>query len=762
MLYTSNFYSLRGDEYTVNIITNNDSGTTREITLGVPPFVTQMDGSDENIYKPLKCQSATVNIVTSGESDYMFDLYSGEANGTRVTLTNSGVTVWDGFATPVVYNNGYTEIHENLNLECIDGLSILQYYKYSADTKQVLSFIDIVNKILERCEIYNNLYVSNNTKLTQSTTTPILNELYISEQLFFDEKKDKETDDDVAWTCQEVLEEICKYLGLVCVAHGDSVYMIDYDALKANYKMFTKYIIGSTAHTNSRRAQSVEIDGDLYRGGNNTISLDNVYNKVSVKDSFYTFESVIPDLYKTATNITKDSDPELSGSTNIGKGMYGEVVSGYDGNMEVLIDRVYDPEDEEYTDYNVVFVKYYTNDNYNFTCPSTVNYTDTKTMHGSLIGKYCVKKLDKTFSYFEELIRRILNNQLTLDDWLERNSISNPTFNNYVCLFNPHENHTASGTTWITPNSGDLSCLFGGTNSYLLIKGSYSFHYVDEDPYPIPDEEIDISEGRYAMAQGQTYLTAKLQWGSQYWDGSGWTNSNTTFKVPYMRDDSSDNERRADATMFKDLEFINTVSWRIGTSEKGLLIPTPSNKVMVGLPQLTIYSPNDPDYYSTKSGDFEGKHYKHTRVFLKNFDIIAFVGDPTFSNANDTDTIYTNVIDNNHVQEFEEVEFKVCSNDNKSPNYSSVAYKDGNDYHFLVNTYNQALNTSKRQEEHFINRFCNQYKQPRIRLNLELENVINPWARLSDKWLSNKVFLVDSQSIDYSNDKTDITLIEKG
>ena len=37
----------------------------------------------------------------------------------------------------------------------------------------------------------------------------ILDKLYISEENFFDEKKDDETDEDVAWTMQDVLEEIC-------------------------------------------------------------------------------------------------------------------------------------------------------------------------------------------------------------------------------------------------------------------------------------------------------------------------------------------------------------------------------------------------------------------------------------------------------------------------------------------------------------------------------------------------------------------------
>ena len=154
--------------------------------------------------------------------------------------------------------------------------------------------------------------------------------------------------------------------------------------------------------------------------------------------------------------------------------------------------------------------------------------------------------------------------------------------------------------------------MFGGDNAYLLIKGSYNFHYYEDDPYPIPVSESDISEGRYSMDAGETYLLAKLQWGNLYWSGdptkgnNGWINTESTFKIPYMKDDSSNGERRADNTMFKDLKFVNTVSFRIGTNEQGYLIQLPKNGVISGLPMLTVYKPFDPNYHSAKSGKNKG------------------------------------------------------------------------------------------------------------------------------------------------------------
>lgn len=780
MRYIGNFYSLKGDRYTVEIITNGTSGTTRNITLGVPPFVTEMDTSDDNIYKPVKYQSATVKIVTSAETDYKFDIYSGEANGTKIRLyDNDNNLIWGGFSTPVLYNNGFTEIHEELEVQAIDGLSILQYYKYSAASKQILSLAEIIMKILSRCEVYKTLYVSNN--VYRVANVPILNDIYISEQNFFDEKKDNETDDDVAWTCQEVLEEICQYLGYVLVGDGDSLYMLDYDAIKGGYNGYFKYNIGSTAYTQVTLSKTLAIAQSDYMGGSNNISLDNVYNKVSVKDSFYTFDSVIPSIYDGAVNVTKSSDSGLANSENINNGMYGEVVSGKMGdqdsdtnnNMIVMIDRVYDPENEEYTTYNACFLKYYLNPNYNFysyfgATNSALNYTDTKSYHGACILKADIEKLDKAPSDLERWIKEVvIGKKMTLDEWLARNEIGNVSFKNYLMMLNIWDSHYITydkiqNYPYVSTKDVNTTALFGGNNAYLIISGKYVWHYFNEDPYPIPTgEDIDVEDGRFSMDVTDTYILAKLQWGDLYWNGSAWTTSNTTFKIRYMNEASDDDDRRADATMFKDLDFVNTVSWRIGTDEKGYCIPVPTDRLLSGLPKITLYCPYTPNYHSSKTGDDKGHVHDHSVVFLKDFDIKAIIGDPTYSDVNESDTIYTNVIDEHHVQDFDEIEFKICTHDNKNPNYSCTAYKDNVGYHFITNLTNSALRLTQRAEELLINRLCNQYKQPRIRLELQLNNNIVPYQSLTTSWLTGKKFVVDSQSIDYYNNQSTITLVEK-
>ena len=57
------------------------------------------------------------------------------------------------------------------------------------------------------------------------------------------------------------------------------------------------------------------------------------------------------------------------------------------------------------------------------------------------------------------------------------------------------------------------------------------------------------------------------------------------------------------------------------------------------------------------------------------FKLIAIIGDPSFSGVGDTDTIYTNTINEEFVTELKEIKFKIATWDNKKPNFSAVAYK---------------------------------------------------------------------------------------
>lgn len=792
MIYNGYFRDREDSKYTVRITTANGN-TAKEITLSGTPFVTEMNESDDTIYTPAKYQTATVEAISN---DYMFDVYSGKAQDTKVELYKDSELQWTGYATPNLYDVGFEKRREVIQIECQDALSTLQYFPYRQTDKKVRTFLYIINKLLAVCKSYKTFYVSDNTQLSSTSDSCIFKELYISEQNFFDDKDKDETDDDVAWKCDEVFEEICQYLGLTAIADKDSVYFIDYDAIKKGNNSYWRFNVGEETGTKVNVSFGKKITAIDYSASGATLSMGKVYNKATVKAELNDFDNILPDMYDTAINVTAASDSTLISSDNINNGMYGEVVQSRLGdkdnnNMIIMIDRIYNPQKKKYGDYNLVAVKYFNSPNYKLykyngtkdvtDSVTSLNYTDSKSMHGATIAKFFVKKLDKTYSSWDIMISDLINKRITLDDWMAKNEISNISFSNYIMMLNPDTNHISNADIekypYFQTTVTNTTALFGGNNAYLIISGNYYYHYFVDDPYPIPQGEADIREGRYSMDAGQTYLLCRLQWGNLYWNGDSWTSTKSTFKLPYLQDSASEDERRADATMFKNNQFCNTVNWRIGTSESGYAIKAPSDYIISGLPILTVFKPFDPNYHSSKSGDNKGQYYKHSVVFLKDFEIKAIIGDPTFSNKNDTDTEYSLNIDANYVKELEDISFKINTWDNKKPNYSCVAYKDKNGkFQFLDKTYNKALANEVNgisisdnevsdgtlcQEWWLIYRLYKQYKDQSVVLKMSARNNNQLYGLYTIHDLDGKQFVVDYINRDYQNNSQEIKLIEK-
>lgn len=789
MIYNGYFRQQRTDDlYTVRI-TTQEGNATKEITLGGSPFTTEMDNSDNTIYKPLKCQTASIEVVTE---DYMFDIYSSKAQDSKVELIDKDSNiVWTGYVRPNIYDMGFEKRRECISIDCGDGLSTLEYIPYRTNNKQTRSFHYIINKLVKACNCYKGFYISTNLQQASSNSTGRTMEcLYVSEANFFDEKDENETDDDVAWSCKDVLEEICKFCGFVCIADKEDVYFLDYDAIKNGNNKYLYYTVDGTFKLVTKEF-SKKIVGTDYSSNGATISLDNVYNKITVKADLNDFDSIIPSIYDNLTNITADTDEEVTkeyelldmgfGSGSV-KQIKGEIIKTTLGdaenrNMIVYLDHF------KQKNYQFIAAKYFKSGNYKFhqykngvdvtDSLESVNFTDTKTLHGAFPVKMYVTSVKDFYNtkYSGNIIDR------TLAD----NSISDVSLAEYVLLLNSNtdnyyiKNEDMTKYPFMETTVEDISALFGGENAYLLISGSYNFHTDSDAPYPNTGDGIDLGHGRRVIPLDEAYMVCKLQWGDLYWNGTEWTDTDSTFKLPYFKAESTDDERRADATMYKDTDFRNTVTWRIGISDKGYIIKCPTDYLVEGSPKLTLYKPYDPTYNK------DGQWYKHCVVSLKNFDIKAVIGDPTFSTSQDTNTEYTAVINDDYVNDLNDITFKVNTWDNKKPNYSAVIYKDtSGKYHYADKFYNKALskevkgmtyinennvvaisNGSLRQEWWLVYKIYKQYNSPSTTLSLNLRNDIEIYGLYTIHDLDGKEFIVDSVNRDYQTNSTEIKLIEK-
>lgn len=777
--------------YTVNITTEKGTAS-KQITLTDSPFITEMESNDDTIYRPLKGQTATVSVLTD---ELMTEVFTGKAQGTKVELfkqvNKQNILQWTGYVEPNLYSMGYDKVKEVVEINCIDGLSTLKYFPYLVDNKQILSIKDIICFILNKCNCYNYFCISDNSYI-EDPDESIIDKLYLSEQNFYEAKDEGETDEDVAWDMWTVLEQIAQYLGVTAVAEKDIVYFLDYDAMAKGDHQYYKYNLkDKTKIKVGTKNEPYDISHSL---SGCSLSIGDVYNKATIVAELNTFDNILPNPFDNIKNITADSDPLVGLSINFNAGVYGEVVKGYDGNMEVLVDRVYDPQHKKYTDYHALALKLYDSDDftlYRYNLGDKLNYTDTKTLQGAVLARYFVKKMDKETSdnfllYLERLLG--LETDADLDKWFSDNEISSFEFEDYIMLLNPTQNHISNSLQELYPyfeTKGGGNAFYGGDNSYLIISGSYIFHYFDDDPYPIPDSaDVDIREGRYFIDKGQAYILCKLQLGDYYWDGNLWTKEAKTFKLPFLKMSASEDDRRADNIMFKENKFPNTVSWRIGTKEEGYMIPTcnnvyycglPDGYVIQGTPKFTMYKPFDPNYHSSGTGIDQGQWYKMNRVFLKDFGIKSVIADSTFGDNNDTDTKYSIIIDETYVKELGELTYKINTWDNKKPNYSGVVYKSGTNYLYLDRVWNKALSEevegmefedqvsdgSLRFEWWKIYKIYKQYKQPTLRLTVNPHNQYTMLGVYTTPSLADKLFIADSINTDYRNNVQEINLIEK-
>lgn len=801
MKYFSQFKDVNDQLYTVNIITNGDGSTTKEFTLGGSPFTTEMDNSDKIIYKPCKYQSATIEMVSQ---DYNFDIYSSTAQGTKVQLLKGSEIVWAGFITPNLYDQGFNEFRETISLEAIDGLSTLQYYKYTpvGETKDIVSFISIINHLISQCHSYSYFYISDNIQKDDTTNSSINESLYISEQNFFDEKKENETDNDVAWTMQEVLEEICQYLGYTCIAEGDSVYFLDYDAIREGINTYYKYTVDNIANpTKVTKVFHKMINENDHSENGASLSLDKTYNKVKVKDNLYDFNLAIPDPFDDVDNITSyNENYENEWETG-----YTSMEKLYHYNPTTKFiefwGTAYSPEKSPHQRDAYVVVQYKKNPK--FKCykyndkledvtasyEGGLNYKDTQNFSGATLASMWVNHLtlgdDTEIKAKTDLNSPLLvtttwadiragNKYTSLECIANALHLIQPSYSDYIILSSQSDEHT---TTYInnknyqnypyfeTTEYTDTNNLYGSPNAYLLLSGSYCFSGIPRNRkcmFPLDNMDVDPKDGDNPIKD--LFIPAKLQIGNLYWNGVDWTKSEAFFNIEV--DPANGNSNRLDNYMDRFLNFRNTVSWGSTITHKGTLIKLPEVLVK-GEPKLTIYKPYG---FNTKGKNDAYKPYCAIIKDLK-LEVVVDVADA------DSDTEYTNVIDTNYASELDKIEFKINTYTGKKPTYSAVAYKKGDDYVYLDTVYNKALGEHQvgteradgvnsqygelNPEEQLIWKISHQYKEPSVKLDFNLRNDIKVYGLYSNTTLRDKYYIVDKIDTDYKQAQSAVTLIEK-
>jgi hypothetical protein len=310
MYIHGSFLSQQGDTITVYIVTGNDRTQTIEIgTEKADVYFSEDPAEIENevndTFDVLLRNSAKIRLLCG---NLIKDLFSTSCRDAVVNIYKNDTCIFAGFIEPQTLSQPYNDRWDELELNCIDALSALQYSKYKnvgalgviyafvkAEAAQ-RSFYDIATEILkgvtEGLDILGNQNIKfwyDGSKAVDAQTAnryQVFKQLSISDLLFLG---DDESD---VWQQDEVLEELLKYLNLHIVQDGFNFYIFSWESVKATPdKIIWHDIVANSTKTTAQQAVTIALAN--VADCDTTISIGDVYNQLLLTAKVENIESVI-------------------------------------------------------------------------------------------------------------------------------------------------------------------------------------------------------------------------------------------------------------------------------------------------------------------------------------------------------------------------------------------------------------------------------------------------------------------------------------
>ena len=357
MYIHGSFLSQQSDTITVHIVTGNDRTQTIEIgTEKADVYFSEDPAEIENevndTFDVLLRNSAKIRLLCG---NLIKDLFSTSCRDAVVNIYKNDTCIFAGFIEPQTLSQPYNDRWDELELNCIDALSALQYSKYKnvgalgviyafvkAEASQ-RSFYDIATEILQGVtdglDILGNQNIKfwyDGSKAVDAQTAnryQVFKQLSISDLLFLG---DDESD---VWQQDEVLEELLKYLNLHIVQDGFNFYIFSWESVKATPdKIIWHDIVANSTKTTARQAVTIALAN--VADCDTTISIGDVYNQLLLTAKVEDIESV----------IESPLDDDLLVSPYINKQKYLTEYSS-DGEGKAAYNAFYDMTHDQKTTY---------------------------------------------------------------------------------------------------------------------------------------------------------------------------------------------------------------------------------------------------------------------------------------------------------------------------------------------------------------------------------------------------------------------------
>ena len=297
------FKDINNVDITVHIVTNNDK--TKRVEIGKDGIYfgddpVRIESNNDDTFETIIRKSCTLRLVTD---NYIGDmLWSPNARHNNVNVFKGNECVFSGFIEPNSFSQPFVAPHDEFEVNCIDGLSSLQYFPYkninihtfdeAKKNAASISFKGIIDSMfseLTSMDIVNNsksrILYDLSKGIDSARTDSIFDDLSESELYMIGD------DVDDVWTYEKVLQEMMKFLNLHIIQEGFDYYIFDWETIKRKRDIWYDIITKTTVSIPNPRI--ITMNENMFASDSTSINVGDVYNQIQVKCDLEKQESVI-------------------------------------------------------------------------------------------------------------------------------------------------------------------------------------------------------------------------------------------------------------------------------------------------------------------------------------------------------------------------------------------------------------------------------------------------------------------------------------
>ena len=785
--YEGFFNSLECKKYRLRIITDQSDPTYTEIPLAnTEPFVVTYNTSSTP-FDPIRVSTASIRVVYD---KYLADALSSCAQGTIVELrditnNSTGVIKWIGYLTPRVYDAGYTNCYETFTLEASDCLASLQYIDYEYINNGGLANVkDIINHCVDKMGLITRYYWCTSKRDKNIAT----NNFICPEHLIISEHNFTSNDTDEKWKCQDVLTELCRYLGYTLMQVGSYIYFLDYQYLKVNNRLSAYYYIKPDYVRRGRVSLDdiATITKDDIRGNNHDISFEGIYNHILVRDNLYAAEEFIPNIFEDNYLTNRNGyyysgmkiepirkSPNLPDRVN-----QPDYVAMYPNGTHVFYGQDYDKEwekrnvtplrDDFYTYYHRLYDNKYWESKYYNTGGTAVSLSTATTASSAITRNYAGGTIVDMGVVRNAHMEGQQTSTLSIQQWVVPNQMD---YTRYLCICTKYSNSNTDMYNKVAYKLKDgwKPNVMLGDDSFLVLDFTALWErYIDRN-YINPDwcnteckHNFGVIGNYYKKMQRPRF---KLHIGNKGWSTAleEWVTAGDA------RYDWVEPDIKWDAEFFnywnEEAKCLNNISWEDKLNVSGYKIPLSGVDITEGA-EFEIYFPR-PVFFGDTGGDHPQSEYYDWNAYywIKDLSLKCVQANQP-EDGNEADLLYENEPDANCSINDLEINLKITTNkEGVKPSYSHMVYKrEANDRAtFLTGITETAIvNVQQKPEENIIQKYVNQYSTPTRKISFELNMEHTPLQKTYNVDVENpdNGYVQLGTEIDYREDRQKITFIE--